>query len=147
MGDMVLPLDSSMPLVFVAGGLGIASYVSMISWLTEQQDARDITLLYAVSNTSDIIFQEQFDAYSSVGRFTKVLYTTDHKAGGISWAGEIVKSRITAADIIARAKPDAQIYLSGTESMVEQLRHDLQQKYAVPQYRIAFDFFEGYTEL
>lgn len=145
MGDMVLPLDSSVPLVFVAGGVGIASYVSMIKWLTETGDKRDITLLYAVRSTDDVIFQTQFDAYTAVGNVKKILFTTDNKADGFIWNGTIRKSRLTAADIIAVTKPDSQIYISGAEQMVEQLRHELQKTYEVEQYRIAFDFFDGYT--
>jgi hypothetical protein len=44
-------------------------------------------------------------------------------------------------------RTETQIYLSGSESLVEQLRQSLQQDYKIPQYRLAFDFFDGYTEL
>jgi hypothetical protein len=44
-------------------------------------------------------------------------------------------------------RPESQIYLSGSEQMVEQLRTALQKDYKIPQYRLAFDYFDGYTEL
>jgi ferredoxin-NADP reductase len=147
MGDLVLPLDASIPLVFVAGGLGIASYVSMIRWLTEQQDSRDVTLLYAIRSIGDVIFQEEFDAYAKVGSVRKILYTTDNKVDTLLWAGEIKKMRLTSAEIMKHAGSDAQIYISGAEHMVNQLQQELQHEYKVPQYRVAFDYYEGYPEL
>lgn len=147
MGDMVLPLDASIPLVFVAGGLGIASYISMIQWLTANKDKRDITLLYAVRNIDDIIFQAQFDAYAAIGNLKKVLYTTDHKADALPWKGNLQKARLTSGDIVRYAKPEAQVYLSGSQSMIEQLQQELIRTHKIPQYRLAFDYFEGYNDL
>lgn len=145
MGDMVLPLDDNVPLVFVAGGIGIASYVSMVKWLTEKGDKRDITLLYTVRSTADVVFQTHFDAYAGIGSISKILFTTDNKADSFSWSGSVRKSRLTAGDIAAIMKPGSQIYISGGEQMVEQLYHELQDNYGVEQYRIAHDYFDGYT--
>jgi ferredoxin-NADP reductase len=147
MGDLVLPLDDSVPLIFVAGGLGIASYISMMHWLVEQKDVRDVTLLYAVRSTDDIIFQDIFDAYSSIGRSIRVLYTTDHKIAEYPWNGIVKKARLTSKEIMQYVQPTSQIYISGAEHMVEQLYHELLDMYKIPQYRIAFDYFEGYTDL
>lgn len=146
MGDLVLPLDDTIPLVFVAGGVGIASFISMVRWLSERDEKRDVTLLYAVRDVSDIIFQEVFDAYADHGTITKTLFTTDHKIDTYPVKGIVKKARLTSADIVAAMKPEAQIYISGTEKFVDQLVHELQDSYHIPQYRIAFDFFDGYTE-
>lgn len=146
MGDLVLPLSSSIPLVFVAGGVAIASYVSMIRWLTEQQDRRDITLLYSVRSAEDIIYTDTFDTYAQIGDLTRVLYTPDVKAPSV-WPGSVENKRLTAADIMKFVRPESQIYLSGSEQMVEQLRTALQKHHGIPQYRLAFDYFDGYTEL
>lgn len=147
MGDLVLPLDESVPLVFVAGGVAIASFVSMMSWLTEQKDARDITLLYAVRSTDDIIFQDIFDAYAPIGKLNRLLFTTDNKVDSHSWNGSVMKKRLTAQDVMKYVGPDSQIYLSGSESMVSELQQTLQKAFKIPQYRIAFDYFDGYVEL
>lgn len=147
MGDMVLPLDPGVPLVFVAGGVGIASYISMILWLASKKDSRDITLLYTVRNTDDIIYQEVFDAYVPIGNLKRILFTTDNKVDGASWPGKVKKTRLTSRDIMEHAAGDSQIYISGTEAMVNQLQEELQHTYNVPQYRLAFDYFEGYSEL
>jgi ferredoxin-NADP reductase len=152
MGDLVLPLDDSIPLVFVAGGIAISSYVSMIRWLTAQNDKRDVTLLYAVRSMGDIIYTSDFDDYAGVGDLTRVLYTPNVKRDDIVgntgvWPGDIGGTRLTAADVMKYVKPGSQIYLSGTEPMVEQLRQSLQNDFNIPQYRLVFDYFDGYTDL
>lgn len=147
MGDLVLPLDESIPLVFIAGGVAIASYISMIRWLTEQNDKRSITLLYAVRNRNDIIFQHELDAYASIGELRKILYTTDTKLSADDWDGDYKQARLTSRDVIQYLPPDGQVYLSGTERMVEQLRRELEHDHGVEHYRIVFDYYEGYQEL
>ncbi len=146
MGDMVLPLDSTTPLVFVAGGLGIASYISMVRWLLAHKDKRDITLLYAVRDISDMIFQDEFNRYAGIGNLRQLLYTTHHKAEVLRWDGEVVKQRLTSIDIIRYAGPDALIYISGGQQMVEQLVLELQSTYKLPQHRLAYDYYEGYPD-
>jgi ferredoxin-NADP reductase len=146
MGDLVLPLEDTIPLVFVAGGVAIASYISMLRWLTEQQDKRDITLLYAVRSNKDIIYTKEIEEYAQVARLTRLIYTPAVNSE-TQWHGKIGGSRLTADEIMKFVRTETQIYLSGSESLVEQLRQSLQQDYKIPQYRLAFDFFDGYTEL
>lgn len=147
MGDMVLPLDPAVPLIFACGGVGIASYISMVLWLLEQHDKRDITLLYAVSNLSDIVFQDIFDRYGQIGLLSKHLFTSDEPLSEFHWNGTTHKDRLRSEDIISLAKPESQIYISGTQQMVEQLTQELKTIHHVPQYRVAFDYFEGYSEV
>ena len=61
MGDFVLPKLIQTPLIFVAGGIGITPFHSMLSWLTATDESRPITMLYAVTNEDEIIFQDIFD--------------------------------------------------------------------------------------
>ncbi|MBI3624317.1 FAD-dependent oxidoreductase [Candidatus Saccharibacteria bacterium] len=55
-GDFVLPKDASIPLIFVAGGIGITPMRSMIKWLTDMKEQRHITLLYAVNSRRELAF-------------------------------------------------------------------------------------------
>lgn len=147
MGDMVLPLATNTPLVFVAGGLGLASFVSMTRWLREQHDSRHITLLYAVRDVQDVLFQHDFATYATVGTLEQNLYTIDQKADAINWPGTIHNTRLTAEEIMKYAGDEAMVYISGSERMVEQLRTELEQDFKLPQYRLAFDYYDGYTDL
>src|SRR5438128_2636442 len=44
MGDFVLPKDDTIPLIFVAGGIGVTPVRSMIKWLSDKAEKRDIKL-------------------------------------------------------------------------------------------------------
>lgn len=131
MGDVILPKSSLVPLTFVAGGLGVASFVSIMRWLTSQNERRDITLLYAVRNPDILLFKDVFDAY----QYPLALHIFSPET-----------PRLTAKTITQYTSPDGLLYLSGSERFVENLRHELENDYAVPHERIVFDFFDGYTD-
>jgi ferredoxin-NADP reductase len=62
MGDFVLPIGLSTPLIFVAGGIGITPIRSMLRSLAAHKEARPIRLLYGVASEDHIIFQDTFEA-------------------------------------------------------------------------------------
>ena len=131
MGDVILPKSSLVPLTFVAGGLGVASFVSIMRWLTQQKEQRDITLLYAVRDPDILLFQEVFDAYP----YPIALHIFSPNT-----------PRLTAETVTKHITPDGLVYLSGSEKFVETFRHELENDYAMPHERIVFDFFDGYKD-
>ncbi len=138
LGDLVLPLDTAIPLVFIAGGVGIASFTGMTTWTLQHGESRDVQLHYVVARPEDVVMQPVFDiaaqmAASGGPNLTKRIYTPDVK-------------RLTASDILAAARPDSLFYLSGTEKLVETLRQDL-LNHGVLRSSIVFDYFDGYSEL
>lgn len=46
-GDMFLPKYNSLPIVFVAGGIGITPFLSMLRFMAEEKLPYDITIFYA----------------------------------------------------------------------------------------------------
>lgn len=138
MGDFVLPKDNAIPVIFVAGGIGITPYHSMLSWLANDgEEYRNIELLYAVNNEDEIIFQETFDK-ARVQPTIIVNHPSDE------WGGE--RGLITADHILKLTEPDKDtlIYLSGPEPMTETLQKDL-ITLDFPKNRIVTDFFPNYT--
>jgi ferredoxin-NADP reductase len=132
MGDVVLPKSSNVPLTFAAGGLGVASFVSMMRWLTEQNEQRDINLLYAIRDPSVLLFREVFDAYQFPIGLKLFSPTTQ---------------RLSAETIAGHAQQDGLIYLSGSERFVESLRDELQNDFKASHEQIIYDFFDGYDDL
>ena len=55
-GYFTLPKDTSRPLVFIAGGIGITPFLSMIRFVIEQKLAHQITLLYANRNAESAAY-------------------------------------------------------------------------------------------
>ena len=60
MGDFVLPKDTSIPIVLVAGGIGLTPYHSMVKWLTDIGEKRQIQILLAFNEAHDFIFEDLF---------------------------------------------------------------------------------------
>lgn len=58
-GDFTLPKDVSPPLVFIAGGIGITTFLSMIRYVTEQKLTHQITLLYGNRNAESAAYLEE----------------------------------------------------------------------------------------
>jgi len=129
MGDLVLPKMPTVPLVFVAGGIGLASYVSMLRQLLASREERQIFLFYAIRARSEQIFQDVLGAYPLALKHTT-----------------IAPHRLTADEILGSVPQDALYYLSGSQRFVEGLQTDF-ERYGIPREQIVFDYFDGYTEL
>jgi len=127
MGDFVLPKDASIPLVFVAGGIGCTPFHSMVSYLQDSGEDRNVLLLYAANNEGEVAFK---DTFSKLGPRLQM----------------IIGERLDADKILELAgeKPDQYIYLSGPEPMVEALEKGLKTA-GVNKKHIRTDFFPGYT--
>lgn len=137
MGDFVLPKDMSVPLVFVAGGIGVTPMRSMIKWLRDKQEHRTIHLLYAANSLEEVAFRELFNDY---GLPTDIILSQAPK----NWKGQT--GRLDGAKILELAPnvDNKLYYLSGPEPMVEALEKDLKDK-GVDKRRIVGDFFPNYT--
>lgn len=138
MGDFVLPKLIQTPLVFVAGGIGITPFHSMLQWLTDTKEERPIKLLYGVRNEEEIVFQDTFEK-AGIKPTTIVSEPSD------SWGGE--RGRLSAELIMGLAKPteDALVYVSGPEPMVEALEKAL-PKAGLDKKQFVGDFFPNYPE-
>jgi ferredoxin-NADP reductase len=138
-GDFVLPKDDRIPLVFVAGGIGITPFHSIIKFLHDTKQQRTITFVYSVNNEQEEVFQELFEHYG----LTRIIVV--NKPVG-AWDGET--GQLTGKRIIALVKPspDALIYISGPEAMVEALNDQLAAA-GIAKNRLVGDFFPGYTKV
>jgi ferredoxin-NADP reductase len=140
-GDFTLPEDPKQKIVFIAGGIGITPFRSMIKYLIDTKQPRNITLLYSAKTTDDLVYREVFEqAREQLGM--QVLYFVE--SGGDK--APIFTGRINES-IIAKVVPDLMdtlFYISGPHGMVagieEQLRH-----LKIPDNHIKKDFFSGYA--
>ena len=138
MGDFVLPKDQSIPLVFVAGGIGVTPMHSMIKYLNDTREKRSIHLIYAVTNKDELAFEPLFKEYG-------VTLTTVVKEPPAGYKGET--GSLNADRILALAPDDGKTlyYLSGPEPMVEAFTKDLKAK-GVDKRRLITDYFPGYQQ-
>ncbi len=143
-GDFVMPSDKSKKLLFIAGGIGVTPYRSMIKYLIDSGEKRDVVLLYGVSSVDQIAYYDILEqARLKLG--LKVFYFVNGK-GHKGNADYTINSKITPS-YVEKCVPDLldrTIYISGPLPMIEDLStslNDLGVKHA----NIKVDFFSGYA--
>jgi ferredoxin-NADP reductase len=146
MGDFVLPKDTLIPLVFVAGGIGCVPYASMIKWLVERGEQRTTQLIYSASTPHDFAFSELWHSYSL--DFIPIVTqppTTWHGQTSQLTAQKILKL-VKSPSVRGQASRDSRdqlIYLAGPQPMIEPLFNDL-LKAGIPRSQLLLDYFTGY---
>jgi len=141
-GDFVLPKDLQKPLVFMAGGIGVAPFRSMIKHIVETKLQANIMLLYSNKTADEIVFSDIFSQAQKFG--IKTVYTlTDREAIPENWEGE--KGRISE-EMITKHIPDfleRTFYLSGPSLMIDSYKQLLKTLH-VSSKNIKTDYFPGY---
>ena len=143
-GDFTLPRDPGRKLAFIAGGIGITPFRSMVKYLADRGEARDIVLLYSNRTADEISYREIFDdAAGRIGLRT-VYAITD--AEGLPQGEDAHHGRIDAA-LIRTKIPDYRsrmFYISGTHAMTTAFKEMLAEL-GVPKNQIKTDFFPGFA--
>ena len=141
-GDFILPENPLQKCVFIAGGVGVTPFRSMIKYMLDTHRPRPITLFYANKTVGDILYKDVFDrAHHELG--IQTIYTvTDPTNLPSSWTG--VTGRITPQLIMSKL-PDYRrciFYISGPKGMVDSFKETLLQM-RVRSSNIRTDFFSG----
>ncbi len=141
-GDFTLPADPTRKLAFIAGGIGITPYRSMLKYLLDTRARRDIVLLYATRTPREFIYGDVLaEAQAKLG-MCAVYTVTDLATIPPNWTG--ARGHIDEP-MIAAAVPDYRervFYLSGPPTMVEEHERVL-RRMGVARSHIKRDFFPG----
>lgn len=143
-GDFTMPDNPAKKLVFIAGGIGITPFRSMLKYLLDTNQQRDIVVFYVNKNASEIVYQDiLFSAQSKLG--IKTVYILSDKDNiPVNWQGKV--GRITP-EMISAEVPDfkeRKFYISGPHSMVDAYKTSL-KKLHVPGSQIITDYFPGFV--
>ena len=141
-GDFVLPNDPKQKCVFIAGGIGITPFRSMIKYLTDSHQPRPIVLFYANKSADEFVYVDVLEkARKELG--IKTIYTlTDPRNVPASWSWSV--GRITP-QVIKTQIPDyykCVFYISGPKGMVDSFKKSLRQL-NISESNIKTDFFSG----
>lgn len=141
-GDFTLPKNQHKKLVLIAGGIGVTPFRSMVKYLLDKNQRRDVVLLYSNRTGKDIAYKDLFDeAANRLG--LKVVYTlTDTKP--VNWTG---RTGFINETMIRQEVPDFReriFYISGPQAMVTAFDHML-SNLGVPESHIKKDYFPGFA--
>jgi len=143
-GDFTLPRDTKKKLVFIAGGIGVTPFRSMVKYLLDKKEERDAVLFYSNKTEPEIAYKDIFDEAAASRTGFRVVYTLTDKTTPSSWTGE--RGYVDAA-MIEREVPDYKeraFYISGPHSMVAAF-HDTLRGMGIPRRNIRTDYFPGYA--
>jgi ferredoxin-NADP reductase/Na+-translocating ferredoxin:NAD+ oxidoreductase RnfD subunit len=139
-GNFTLPANPDTKLAFLAGGVGITPFRSMLQYLLDRNEARPILVLYGSESQEDIAYRNVLDAAEhKLG--IRTVYAVERDAGLGQYPGTI------DAQLVREAIPDFRertFYISGPQAMVKALRHMLQAM-GVHRSKIKVDFFPGFA--
>jgi len=143
-GDFTLPNNPNQKLVFIAGGIGVTPFRSMVKYLIDANQRRDIVLLFSNKTASEIVYKDVFDAAGQALAMKTIYALTDKTQIPVGWQGHI--GRIDAT-LIQKEIPDYRermFFLSGPNALVtayEALLHSM----GVSGDHIKTDFFPGFV--
>lgn len=143
-GDFTLPKDKTKKLVFIAGGIGITPFRSIIKFMLDKDIPKQITLFYSNKEHNEIMYKDVFDeAERKLG--IKTFYTlTDINKIPVGWRG--LTGRVNAS-MIQEKVPDYKerlYYLSGPHAMVVAYEKVL-ETLGIRKNQIKTDFFPGFA--
>lgn len=118
--------------VFLAGGIGVTPFRSMILELANRGTMPDITLLYA-NRDEHIPFKQEFDKVAAAHPSFKVHYLTSPER----LDAQAVKPYVSTTG-------DTTYYLSGPKPFVESLSRELNEDLGIAKSQLKHDSFKGY---
>jgi ferredoxin-NADP reductase len=139
-GSFLLPEDTSREYVFVAGGIGITVFRSMLRYIADEQLPYRVTLVYSNRNRSSAAFLEELSELDGrIPGLTLVLTMTDEP----DWGGET--RHVDEAFLRDHLGADLARYtymVAGPPEMAQAVGDMLTG--AVPEDQVTVDKFSGY---
>lgn len=132
MGDFVLPLDDTRSVIFVAGGIGITPFMSILADQLKINETRDISLIYGVNLSSELV---NLDKYKHLINHLRLVNSEID--------GSVITSNLILKECSNLDNP--YIYLAGPEIMVEHIGQELLDQ-GLEESSLVRDFFPNYQE-
>jgi len=143
-GDFVLPRNAKKKLVFIAGGIGITPFRSMLEYLLEKKEKRDIVLIYSNKTIEDLAY---VDLLSRADRELgiKIVPVFSNQTPALLAKNEFPS--VVDQQLIMREIPDYEdrlFYISGPHGMITAFTN-LLKEVGIPRRHIKKDFFPGFV--
>lgn len=133
-GDFTLPKDPNKKLVLIAGGIGITPYRSMLKYLVDTNQKRDIIVIYSASKANEFVYKEILSqAQDKLGIKTNYIETATQ--------GHMDSARLSKE--IPDFK-DRTYYISGSHGVVIAFEEVL-KNLNIPRAQIITDYFPGFA--
>ncbi len=143
LGSLLLPEDVTVPLVFLAGGIGITPFRSMLQYAAETPTGHTITLFYSNRTPEETPFLEDLARLSRESGAIRVYNTMTRVGVGSNWSG--LTGRLNPQMVMdnCRSWESAAYYIVGPPAMADAMKQTLSDMKIDPK-RITVELFAGY---
>ena len=146
-GQFYLPSESNRDIVLIAAGIGITPMASMLRWSLEQTPDRKVILLFQAKNTqywplgrNIHEWQKDFESMD-VHTFLSRADAEEIESLSSELPGRFHSGKLDGATVVKLAgKPEADYYMCGPDTWMEELRDQL-VAYGIPPQRIHWESF------
>lgn len=140
-GDFTVAQNSDHKLIFIAGGIGVTPFRSIIKNLIENGTKKDIVIFYSAADPKEFVYKDIFKQAEGFG--VKTIYLLGSKEPVKSWTGE---TGFLTEEMIIKYAPDfkeRKVYLSGPVAMVNNYKN-LFRGIGVSNTSMHTDYFPGF---
>ncbi|MGC8529434.1 MAG: FAD-dependent oxidoreductase [Leptospirillia bacterium] len=147
-GEFLLPTgeEASFPLIFLAGGIGLTPFRSMLREfgraLAERAPLPPV-LLTLNRTAEETPYHEECRQWNGSGIIRWVPVETRSPQSGGSSRDELVRQALE--EILKQTGTEARLYLAGPPAMVDSLSEVLTASFGFPRERLTLDLFFGYA--
>jgi ferredoxin-NADP reductase len=139
-GMFQLPDDETIPLVFLATGVGAAPFVSALSLLREQKSQRQITFFFSNYSSETTPY---FDLLTNLTKDLASLRLVPIMTRDEKWTGEKERVSINMIKSHIQEFARANFFLAGLPEFVDYLVRQLLEA-GIPKESVAQESFDGY---
>jgi len=139
-GEWALPEDTSPSYVFVAGGIGITPYRSMLRYIADTGSPYRVTLVYSNRDVESTAFLDELEELESVVPRCRVIFTMTEDP---NWDGD---TRMLDADVLGDLLGDLESYhfmVAGPPPMAKSVEASLLEA-GLTEDQVQSDSFSGY---
>ncbi len=114
-GEFTVSRDETRPLLFLAGGIGITPFLSVLRDLDGRRNAQPVTLLYSTNSLQDVPFaRELMDLAKRNANYT-IRFLTTSVPSDKQGHPLIIQNRLSDEVILEYATTDTQYYICGPQ--------------------------------
>lgn len=129
-------------ILFLAGGIGITPFLSIIKYCTDKQLPTNMLLLYGVKNENEIVFRKELEDMQQRNKNLRVVHVVFEPAP--TWIG---KKGVITADLVKAEAPDYRdriFYACGPPGMITAMQK-LVAVLGIPETQLKLEVLAGHT--
>lgn len=144
MGGFYLQEDNLTPRIFIAGGIGITPFYSMLMYASKKQLKIPLLLFSSFSTVEEICFRQELQDAALKNEHIKIIYTVSHpRESKTTWTGEVGRVSKALIEKYALNIQKSIFMVVGSMPMVEETV-DLLNNMHVAEEKIKVEQFLGY---